>query len=83
MWKNNHELFVIVNSENQRIPYSAWIKAGNNLEFTYPDEILLDGTQYLLESSVNNSVITVTSPDNIIANYIPHQTFLAFHCLPN
>ena len=68
-----YDTTILINSENQNLPYSVWIDESDVIVFSYPDNIPSGfGTQYMLTSPSNQSFLISDSPKTITATYYIH-----------
>ena len=63
------EISILVNSQNQSLPYSIWTDEGDIVDFEYQDNIRSFGEQYILTLPSDQTKITSTSPIIITATY--------------
>ena len=71
--------FLVVNSENQSLPFLIWIDKGDTVDFNYPNNIQNGfGTQYILTLPLNQSTVISESPTIITATYYLQYTMDLF-----
>ena len=64
------EVFILVNSQNQSLPYSIWTDEGDIVDFDYQDSVTSGfGEQYILKLQSDQTKITSNSPIIITATY--------------
>ena len=72
-------IFLVVNSENQSLPFLIWIDKGDTVDFNYPNNIQNGfGTQYILTLPLNQSTVISESPTIITATYYLQYTMDLF-----
>ena len=73
------EVFILVNSQNQSLPYSIWTDAGDIVDFDYQDSVTSGfGEQYILKLQSDQNKITSNSPIIITATYSLQNDFDLF-----
>jgi peptidoglycan/xylan/chitin deacetylase (PgdA/CDA1 family) len=61
---------ILVGSANHEMPFSLWADEGISINYVYPNTVVDGvGSKYVLTSSSNQSLITVTSPIKIVGRY--------------
>jgi len=61
---------VVINSENNIVPFSYWVEEGTSVQFNYPNQHQTwFGARYLLTAPSNQSSIEIDSPKTITAEY--------------